>query len=660
MNDFILGPQVPISDNYFDQTFLTKARQHGEACPSAPPPKPLSPVEPQRKEFSNDIDYNRAMGTWSEVPVIKAWFNDLNSFELLHYYDLPLVVYNAHHRTGDASFLALARKTAGSWWQHPRWIDSGRQRLFPDSATPAPRHAGIGGLIEYALDGHPELWDWINAYVRAAFDTWIKLRIPKPDAVNPQLHYGLREGAFALQYAAWLVKVLPDSFPLQAGGTATNGAALRAQYLADIESACVNYFGRLQQADGSWRWNTSPDEPRDEDGGTWVGIMQPFMVGLMTSSLVDAHQVVVTPSVKTNIENQIFKACKHLYLDGPYARITASNFGVLTRGFHYFYHGGTSVNPTKYAKGDIPNPWPTTERWHVESARQAISTVLPAYGYAYKISGDPFYRNAGDELWDACYSGRDGFRGMMADTSKNFCQHARRGGSYLAWTGSDIVLPPLPTPAPTPAPPQPDPTPEPPPVSSDPVIKIVSPVNGATVSGKVDVVVEISDTSGISEIYLIVDEPARAIQLGVPYSLDTTSLSEGVHVLSVRAWKGGVAIDSKEKVNVTVKNLVEPTPEPIPDPTPVPTPRKISAPPSVTVPRNSTSEINVQLEGLTEPTTVDVIGSDGQVTVVPLSKIASPTSSILAFKVRTKNKKQVREIKFRTSFGEATTKVNVT
>ena len=36
------------------------------------------------------------------------------------------------------------------------------------------RHAGIGGLILRALDGRPEMWDWINAYTRYHFDLWLK------------------------------------------------------------------------------------------------------------------------------------------------------------------------------------------------------------------------------------------------------------------------------------------------------------------------------------------------------------------------------------------------------------------------------------------------------------------------------------------------------
>lgn len=564
MNEFILGPQVPIGDNYFDKTFIEKARQHGLACPTAPPADPEA-VTIQGTTFNNHF-----------------------------YYDLPLVLYIAYRRTGDSQFLALARNAADVWWLHPQWIGGGKIRLFPDSATPAPRHAGLGGLMCRALDGRPEMWDWINAYTRAAFDTWIKTRI-----TQPQLHYGLREGAFALQYAAWLVKVLPDTFPLQSGGTATNGAALRAQYLADVESACVNYFGRLQLPDGSWRWNTTPDEPRDVDGGTWVGIMQPFMVGLTTSALIDSHHVVTTPTVKASIENQVLKACRHLYSDGPYIKDEVEvRSGKRIRGFHYFFHGGTSVNPTKYANGDIKFPWTDVEGWWLASARQPISTILPAYGWAYKVSGDEFFKQAGEELWDAAYSGRDGFRAMMNDTAKNFCQHARRGGSYRAWLGSEIVEPPLPTPTPTPAPPQPDPAPEPSP-SPDPVptATLTAPVNGATLSGKTTVTATVTNSN---EVYLIIDDVVQGPMSGSPrsFQLDTTKLAEGEHSLFVRAWSTAGKMGDSAKIKVKVANaqttpIPAPTPAPTPTPIPIPTTsevRKVSWPTSETK-QNSVVEV---------------------------------------------------------------------
>ncbi len=93
---------------------------------------------------------------------------------------------------------------------------------------------------------------------------------------------------------------------------------LRAQYLADIEAVSTNYYGRLQQADGSWRWDDV--DFVDSDGGTLKGIMQPFMVGLLLNALIDVHRLSTNTTVKTNIQNQITKACRHLYQDGPYRK----------------------------------------------------------------------------------------------------------------------------------------------------------------------------------------------------------------------------------------------------------------------------------------------------------------------------------------------------
>ena len=382
----------------------------------------------------------------------------LDTFVLLNYYDLPLTEYIAYARTGDAAFLAYAQKCADAWWKHPDWIKQGAQRDFGNGYGPPPRHAGVGGLILRALDGRPEMWDWLNAYTRYHFDLWLKRRIN-----DSQLYYGVREGAFALHYATWLAKMLPDTFPLQAGGTATNGAALRAQYLADIEAIWVQYFGRLQYADGSWRWNTYPDEFVDTDGGTLQGIMQPFMVGLLLNALIDVHRLSTNTTVKANVLNQITKACRHLYQDGPFRKDEAvpGLTGKRWRSFWYVYHGGTTVNPTKYQNGG--GSYDISEgSWVVSSERQSISTIFSAYGYAYLITGDPSFKSMGDDLYDAAFVGSDGIRGLADGTAKNYNQNYRMGGRYLVWRGDGALTIPSPTPTPTPtATPTPTPTPTP-------------------------------------------------------------------------------------------------------------------------------------------------------------------------------------------------------
>ena len=461
--DFILGPQVPIGQTYFDQTEIERGKAHGAACPATPP----------------------------------ADDNALNSFILLNYYDLPLTMRIAYERSKDPVFLDYFRKAADAWWKMPNWIDEGRVQVNPDNLGPPPRHVGLGGLILRALDGRPEFWDWIVNYIQVHLYVWCKLRIN-----NDQLWYGPREVAYSLQGAAFVAKCLPDSFP--------NAAAIRSSLIADLENLAVNYTGRLQYADGSWRdtsdWldhvlcvmrsNVSPNATQlpvipltfplssgqavsfvkgsgtrttkaaaagstvidvepitvsvssgDElyvDDGTMVLSMQPFMIGLLCCALADVHQVVQSDTVKENIKNQITKACRHLYSDGPYAKdLVEQKSGKKVRGFHYFYHGGTTLNPTKYEHGDMLDPWTDLEGWWVTSTRQAISTILPGFAYSYMLTGDQYFKDAYDELYDSAYSGSDGFRAALDDTAKNYNQHCRRVPASLAWiSGTTNPIPP--------------------------------------------------------------------------------------------------------------------------------------------------------------------------------------------------------------------------
>lgn len=519
--DFILGPQLPIGTSYFDQVQVSRGKILGQSCPPIPPTDASA----------------------------------LNSYVLnLQYYDLPLSLYIANNRTGDPAFVTMSMNAAISWWQHPQWIKSGAQRDFDNGQGPPPRHAGVGGLILAALNGHPEMWEWIVAYTLHQFDNWLKKRIN-----DPALYYGVREGAFMLQYAAWLSFCLPDSYPLQAGGTATNGAQVRAQLLADVEAVVVSYHGRLQKSDGSWRWDDV--DVRDPDGGTLVGIMQPFMVGLLLCALCDVHRLTTNTTVQANIQNQILKACRHLYSDGPYRKDDPVPYDPTKRWrtFWYLYHGGTTVDPTKFESGGWG--YPGTSITDVQDGRQAIGPVIATYAYAYKLSGDTFYRDAGNELWDSAYGPTDGIHNFFDTDGKGYNQNARRAGSYLVWAGGTVSAP--------------TPTTQPAPLPTAPTI--TSPANGATVAGTIDVV---GSFAGLFDIaYLVIDDTVNGSATGSPFDfkVDTAALADGPHSLFIRVWGGASALDSA-RISVTVANkAVTPTP-PAPIPTPIPIPSPTSAP----------------------------------------------------------------------------------
>ena len=245
-----------------------------------------------------------------------------------------------------------------------------------------------------------------------------------------------------------------------------------------------------------------------------------------------------------------------------------------------------------------------------------------------------------------------------------------RDGRFVCWTGNNngpadtartdlfiariepaptSIQPPIEPPIP-PIPPIDPPIPTPP-IVKPPTATITAPANGANVKGVITVTATVTDAS---EAYLMVDEVNVAGKIDAPYEfrLDTTQLSEGNHSLWVRAWSAnGVAGDS-EKVEVVVANTVIIPPEP-----PQPKPCSITAPASVTIPRNSSGVIAVQLNDLSGPVTVNVVGSDGQVTVTPLVWNVGPTSTVKQFQVKVK--KQGRTITFTSPCGAAVVKVNV-
>lgn len=520
--EFIMGPQVPIGTIWYDQTSVTRGKYHGEQLPTVPPTDAAQ----------------------------------LDAYAMKQYYDLPMGLYINYKRTGDPYFLTLARKAADSWWQHPAWIKSGAQRDFDSGKGPSPRHAGIGGLLIRATDGRPEMFDWITAYTRHQFNNWVGARLN-----NAQLYYGAREGAFMLDYAVWLSLAHPD-------------AAVRAEFLSKAETAAVSYFGRLQYPDGSWRWDDF--DYTESDGGTLKGIMQPFMVGLLLTALANVHEASSNSTVKANIVKQITTACRHLYSGGPYLTQLVPSLNVRLRGFAYFYHGGTTTVPNKYATGDYPLTWNTTQAGDVQNARQAIALIVAAFGYAYKFTGDAFFKTAGDELWDAAYGETDKIRNYMLGDAKSYNQNLRTASRYLALRGGGVMPTPSPTPIPSPTvTPTPAPVPSPiaPPSAGKPVVTITTPVNGVGITGVAVVAVTATDTTGISVTYLVVDGSVVASDGTAPYSfnLDTTKLSNGVHSIFVRAWNGVGNAGDSSVVTVTVANGVVPIPTPTPTPTPVPT-----------------------------------------------------------------------------------------
>lgn len=235
--------------------------------------------------------------------------------------------------------------------------------------------------------------------------------------------------------------------------------------------------------------------------------------------------------------------------------------------------------------------------------------------------------------------------------------------------------PPQPIPVPTePAPPKPPEPPAPVPIPNEPsrpTAKITSVINGAVLSGEVSIIATASENA--NSVYLLVDglTAGTFTPAGGEYvcKLDTRKLPDGAHSMYARAWPEvgepgdsltiSFAVKNETQVPIPEPPAPEPTPTPVPEP-PKPPPCTISAPASISIPRNSSGTITVTLNDLSGPTEVKVSGSDGQVSVTPLTRTTTGTAMSIPFTVRVKNKRQTRTITFQSSCGSASVRVTVT
>ncbi len=396
-------------------------------------------------------------GTFNGQTMSSPTATEVDNYQgYLNYYDFALTQYTNYYRTGDQRFLNCARKVADSWWSQPI-IDYGRNLVSVNGEGLAPRSVSLTGLILRALDGRPEMWPWITDYVDYHFRNWVEV----PLNWNG-LYYGVRDGGFMLLYAADLGAVHPDP------GTRN---LFRTRALA----GATGYYARLQSSDGSYRWSVDDSSPGALDGFT--GMEQPFMVGILNEGMIATHRLTNDPIVR----NAILKSVEH-----EYQRSYSPNGW---RGMYYFVHGQFNNGLScETGCGNAANPFPPTDPGLITEARQLNATTVSQFGYAFYISGDARFRTWGNEVFDATYSGADGYRGLAAYRGKEYDESYRTGARYLAWSAGGVIPTPTPTPTPSPSPtptPSSTPTPTPTPNPSAEVIWVDDSLPaGATPSGQ--------------------------------------------------------------------------------------------------------------------------------------------------------------------------------
>lgn len=351
-----------------------------------------------------------------------------------NYYDTAYTMYVEYYRTGNTRFLKFARKAADVWWASDM---VGHGTVFEGPNSPGPRNMAMAGLILRALDGKPEYWDYINRKVRGQFDNWVFRHIDNTAwLAAPSMYYDIREDGYAQLYAVMLSHVLPDSYPLYEygtrnpqTGTETGGLAKRQQYVADVGRTAVEFFGRLQYPDGSWRWDID-----GTDLGDLKLTMQPFMVGIYLEAAILQHQITTNPAVRAELEQQIVDASRHLKDIWRTSVVPDLPGNVRWYGHWYFYHGGTTANQSLCASG-CGGTTTGGNPGEVSGVRHLNAEIQHAIGYAYRLMGDPALKTHGDDMLRADFGGTDGIYGQ-ADTPgkpKDYNMNYRGAGRYLAW-----------------------------------------------------------------------------------------------------------------------------------------------------------------------------------------------------------------------------------
>ncbi len=117
-----------------------------------------------------------------------------------------------------------------------------------------------------------------------------------------------------------------------------------------------------------------------------------------------------------------------------------------------------------------------------------------------------------------------------------------------------------------------------------PTVSLTNPASLSTISGTINVTASASDSSGsITKVEFYVDNILKATDTSSPYSysLNTTTLSNGRHVIDAWAYASGGGLSQSAQATVTVNNSSStptptatrtPTPAPTNTPTPTPTP----------------------------------------------------------------------------------------
>jgi thermitase len=95
--------------------------------------------------------------------------------------------------------------------------------------------------------------------------------------------------------------------------------------------------------------------------------------------------------------------------------------------------------------------------------------------------------------------------------------------------------------------------------TTPPTASIDSPINQATVSGKITVTITATDDNGISEVELYIDETLHSTLTNYPWDfpLDTTKHADGTYTLTAKAYDNTNNLGKSNPISIQIKNTIE-------------------------------------------------------------------------------------------------------
>jgi hypothetical protein len=231
--------------------------------------------------LSVDVAGNPHPFPFVNVPAFKVdrsqytfWGDNQNVGTNWNFYDNALALYRLYYRTGVDDYLTAARTLADGWYHFA--LDHG-YNILP------PRYASLQGIIARAVDGRPEYWQGIMAYMNYPIGWSAQFGQRTPLLQGSQIEP--RENGYMLRWASLLTVAHPD-------------AAVRAQWCGAVTNAVTNVWPYVQDDLGNFEedvYNENPGYAYKAYNGRFGS--SPWRGTLALLGLQQAYQALYAPTV---------------------------------------------------------------------------------------------------------------------------------------------------------------------------------------------------------------------------------------------------------------------------------------------------------------------------------------------------------------------------